>query len=81
MASFPLVTRIAPTPSGFLHLGNVYNFILTWWWARSQNGKLILRIDDADTSRLRVEYVEDIFVTLEWLGMDIDQGPSGVEQF
>ncbi len=77
----PLITRIAPTPSGFLHLGNAYNFILTWWLARANRGKLVLRIDDADTSRFRIEYLEDVFASLAWLGIDIDEGPSGVDQF
>ena len=54
-------TRISPTPSGFLHLGNALNFVYTWLMARSHNAKLILRIDDLDAPRMRSEYVEDIF--------------------
>lgn len=72
-----MITRIAPTPSGFLHMGNVFNFLLTWLWARSNQGKVLLRIDDADTERTRPAYVEDIFRTLDKLGMDWDIGPSG----
>lgn len=72
-----MITRIAPTPSGFLHQGNLFNFLLNWLWARANGGKVLLRIDDADTERKRMEYVEDIFRVLEWLGMDWDMGPSG----
>ncbi len=72
-----MITRIAPTPSGFLHPGNIFNFLLNWHWARSNNGKVLLRIDDADAERKRTEYVEDIFRVLDWLGIDWDLGPAG----
>lgn len=74
-------TRFAPTPSGFLHLGNVYNALACQKWAKENNGKLVLRIDDIDRARFRVEYLEDIFKTMDWLGIDFDEGPSGVEDF
>jgi len=67
--------RIAPTPSGFLHLGNAFNFILTATLARSKGGSLRLRIDDGDAARARPEYIEDIFETLHWLGIRWDEGP------
>lgn len=74
--------RMAPTPSGFLHLGNAYNFILTWLAARYQPGaKLLLRIDDLDADRKRPEYVQDIFDTLQWLGLDWDEGPRTADDF
>lgn len=69
-------SRIAPTPSGFLHEGNAFNFVLTWLWTRANNGRLRLRIDDLDAPRARPEYVEDIFRTLEWLGLDWEDGPQ-----
>lgn len=72
-----MITRLAPTPSGFLHPGNIFNFLLNWHWARTNGGKVLLRIDDADAERKRIEYVEDIFRVLEWLGLDWDIGPSG----
>ena len=72
-----LVTRIAPTPSGFLHVGNAVNMVLTHWLARAHGGRLLLRIDDFDTGRARPAYLEDVFRTLDWLGIDIDDGPSG----
>ncbi len=68
-------TRIAPTPSGLLHAGNAWSFLLTWLLARTQGGTVHLRIDDLDTARLREEYVEDIFASLQWLGLDWDTGP------
>ncbi|MEL7535372.1 MAG: glutamate--tRNA ligase family protein [Bacteroidota bacterium] len=74
-------SRIAPTPSGYLHIGNACNFLITWLWTRAENAPLFLRIDDLDRSRKRPEYVEDIFQTLKWLGLDWDEGPSGPEDF
>ena len=74
-------SRIAPSPSGLIHLGNAYNFILTWWWVRFEGGRLLLRIDDIDAGRTRDAYLEDIFRSLEWLGIGVDEGPSGVEDF
>ncbi|MEO0898693.1 MAG: glutamate--tRNA ligase family protein [Bacteroidota bacterium] len=74
-----VTSRIAPTPSGFLHQGNGLNFVLTWLITRLQAGKLILRIDDLDQSRVREEYLEDVFHTLDWLGIDWDKGPVHVE--
>lgn len=76
-----MITRLAPTPSGFLHKGNIFNFLLNWLWARANGGAVLLRIDDADTERKRKEYVEDIFFVLQQLGMDWDIGPSGPEDF
>ena len=76
-----VISRLAPTPSGYLHLGNAFNFLITWMFVRRNQGKLILRIDDADSTRARPQYVEDIFRTLEWLGIDWDIGPSGPDDF
>jgi len=74
-------TRIAPTPSGFLHTGNAVSFLLSYCLAKSGNGKLLLRIDDLDRERYRKEYVEDIFYALDWLGIHCDEGPSSVTDF
>lgn len=74
-------TRIAPTPSGFLHSGNGISFIITWALARKNGGKIVLRIDDLDAERMRPEYLDDIFYTLDWLGIDYDEGPQNVEDF
>ncbi|MGB3619382.1 MAG: glutamate--tRNA ligase family protein, partial [Catalinimonas sp.] len=77
----PVRSRLAPTPSGFLHLGNGVAFVLTWLLTRQQGGRLRLRIDDADDARRRDGYVEDIFAGLAWLGLDWDDGPTGSEDF
>lgn len=76
-----LKTRIAPTPSGYLHLGNALSFAITWALARQQNGTIILRIDDLDNARFRQEYLQDIFDTLHFMGLDYDEGPTDAEGF
>lgn len=75
------VSRIAPTPSGYLHIGNAANFLLTWLAVRRRGGRLLLRIDDLDRERCRPEYVDDVFTALEWLGIEPDSGPSGPADF
>ena len=71
-------TRIAPTPSGYLHHGNGFNFLLTYLLARLHSGWVYLRIDDGDATRSRDEFLEDIFFTLDWLGIEPDAGPGSV---
>lgn len=75
-----IVSRIAPTPSGFLHKGNAFNFLLTWLMVRKNEGILHLRIDDIDQARVRAEYLDDIFHSLTWLGITWDQGPQTREE-
>ena len=75
------VSRLAPTPSGFLHLGNAVNFLVTWAIVRSRKGRLHLRIDDMDGIRFRPDVLEDIFTSLDWLGLDWDTGPAGPDDF
>lgn len=76
-----IVGRLAPTPSGYLHLGNAVNFVLTWLLVRRAGGMLHLRIDDLDRARLRRPYLENIFRVIDWLGLDYDHGPSGPDDF
>ena len=76
-----ITSRIAPTPSGFLHAGNVYNFLLTYLFTRAFDGILYLRIDDYDLPRYRRQYVENIFRVLDMLGIDFDGRPGGVGEF
>lgn len=76
-----LRSRLAPTPSGYLHLGNGVNFVIAWLMVREAGGVLKLRIDDADCSRSRPEYIEDIFSQLDWLGITWDEGPVGPDDF
>lgn len=76
-----IITRFAPTPSGYLHMGNVWNLLLVEELARSQDGALWLRIDDLDRARYRRAYAEDIFRIADWLGVRFDGGPRHVRDF
>jgi glutamyl-tRNA synthetase len=73
--------RLAPTPSGFLHAGNALNFILNRIVARLHNGALLLRIDDLDADRKRPAYVQDVFDSLAWMGIEWENGPRSPEDF
>ncbi|HEX7691912.1 MAG TPA: glutamate--tRNA ligase family protein [Sediminibacterium sp.] len=68
-------TRIAPTPSGFLHIGNVLSFAITAWLAEQTGASVLLRVDDLDRERVREEYLEDIFDTLHFLDIPWQNGP------
>lgn len=74
-------TRIAPTPSGFLHLGNAMSFLITASLAKHHGAKILLRIDDIDKERVKKKYVEDIFKTLNFLGIDWDEGPRNYQEY
>ncbi|MEL6874682.1 MAG: tRNA glutamyl-Q(34) synthetase GluQRS, partial [Pseudomonadota bacterium] len=67
-----VVVRFAPSPNGLLHLGHAYAAVLAHDFARSQDGTLLLRIEDIDTQRCRDEYVEGILTDLDWLGLAFD---------
>ncbi len=74
-------TRLAPTPSGFLHLGNLYSFLVTKALAEKHGSKILLRIDDLDRERYKQEYVQDIFETLDFMEINYDQGPKDLQDF
>ena len=74
-------TRIAPTPSGYLHLGNAYSFLLTQTIALQTGAKILLRIDDLDEERTRALYIQDIFDTLDFLEIKYDEGPRDYGEF
>jgi glutamyl-tRNA synthetase len=74
-------TRIAPTPSGFLHLGNVLSFVITSALARKNAAKILLRIDDLDQARVNKQYIQDIFDTLNFLEIPWDEGPRNAKDF
>lgn len=74
-------TRLAPTPSGFLHLGNVLSFVTTARLAKAAGAKVLLRIDDLDRVRMEERFVRDIFETLEFLGVHWDEGPRDMQDF
>lgn len=65
-------TRFAPSPTGNLHLGSIKAALLPFWFARSKNGKFLLRIDDTDKERSKDEYEKEIFQTLKWMEIDYD---------
>ena len=73
-------TRIAPTPSGYLHLGNALSFQTTVALAQKTGAAVLLRIDDLDGERVRTEYVQDIFDTLRFLEIGWDEGPRNPEE-
>ncbi|MEP6656991.1 MAG: glutamate--tRNA ligase, partial [Betaproteobacteria bacterium] len=68
-------TRFAPSPTGFIHLGNIRSALFPWAFARGQHGVFILRIEDTDTERSTPEAVQAILGAMEWLGLDYDEGP------
>ena len=74
-------TRIAPTPSGFLHLGNVLSFAITAALAQKTGAEILLRIDDLDQARVSEQYLQDIFDTLNFLNIPWDEGPRTVAAF
>lgn len=80
MQDAPVISRLAPTPSGFLHRGNAANFALNARLAGSA-GRLYLRIDDLDRARFREEYLVDIFRIIEWLGITVTDGPGSPADF
>ncbi|MCH5278084.1 MAG: tRNA glutamyl-Q(34) synthetase GluQRS [Desulfovibrionaceae bacterium] len=72
----PLRGRLAPSPTGLLHLGNAWAFLLAWLAARAEGGRVILRMEDIDPARSRPEWAEGILRDLRWLGLDWDEGPG-----
>jgi glutamyl-tRNA synthetase len=76
-----LRSRLAPTPSGYIHFGNLLNFTKTWLITRALGGSLHLRIDDLDFLRYRPKYVIDILEVLQWIGITYDTGPKTIEEF
>ena len=68
-------TRFAPSPTGFLHLGNARAALFSWAYARHHGGKFVLRIEDTDLERSTEEAVQVILQSMAWLGLDYDEGP------
>ena len=71
-----VVTRFAPSPTGFMHVGGVRTALYAWLWARKNNGQFILRIEDTDKEREVEGSIEHIQKSLKWLGLNWDQGPD-----
>src|SRR5215831_5346203 len=70
------IGRLAPSPTGGLHLGHARTFLIAWLAARSAGGRVILRIEDIDASRVRPEAIGGAIDDLRWLGLDWDEGPD-----
>jgi len=68
-------TRFAPSPTGFIHLGNIRSALFPWAFARRHGGAFILRIEDTDTERSTPEATQAILDAMAWLGLDYDEGP------
>lgn len=73
--SSPVRTRFAPSPTGFIHLGNIRSALYPWAFARHHGGTFILRIEDTDVERSSQAAVDAIIEGMEWLGLDFDEGP------
>ena len=69
----PIVGRFAPTPSGRMHLGNVFAALIAWLSVRSRGGELVLRMEDLDTQRTSAEFAELLRRDLDWLGLNWDR--------
>ncbi len=68
--------RYAPSPTGYLHIGNARTALAAWLHTRSQNGEFVLRIEDLDSQRSKPKYIEANITELRWLGVDWDEGPD-----
>jgi glutamyl-tRNA synthetase len=69
------MTRLAPSPTGTLHMGNARTFLVNWAMARQSGWRIIMRIEDLDAQRVREGAAERLLDTLAWLGIDFDDGP------
>ncbi len=74
--SRPVVTRFAPSPTGYLHIGGARTALFNWLYARGRGGKFLLRIEDTDRARSTPEATEAILAGLRWLGLDWDGEPT-----
>ena len=71
----PIRVRFAPSPTGFLHIGGARTALFNWLFARHHGGTFILRIDDTDEARSTDESMQGIYDSMDWLGLDWDEGP------
>jgi len=72
----PIRTRFAPSPTGYMHIGGMRTALFNWLWARHNDGRFILRIDDTDLQRNVDEALEPILHAFRWLNLDWDEGPD-----
>jgi glutamyl-tRNA synthetase len=76
MLSTPPTGRLAPSPTGGLHLGHARTFLIAWLSVRSRGGRMIYRVEDLDATRARLPVIEEALVDPRWLGIDWDEGPD-----
>ena len=67
--------RFAPSPTGYLHIGGARTALYNWLWAKKTGGTFVLRVEDTDRARSTDESVEAIYAAMDWLGLDVDEGP------
>jgi glutamyl-tRNA synthetase len=72
----PVRVRIAPSPTGYFHVGSARTALFNWLFARHNDGKFIVRVEDTDRTRYNPEAVADAAASLRWLGLDWDEGPE-----
>lgn len=68
-----VVGRLAPSPTGELHLGHAFAFLIAWWSARQSGGRVVLRLEDLDAARSQVRFIDQCKTDLRWLGLDWDE--------
>ncbi|MGB9893573.1 MAG: glutamate--tRNA ligase, partial [Candidatus Saccharicenans sp.] len=68
--------RFAPSPTGYIHVGNARTALFNWLFARQKGGIFVLRVEDTDIERSREEYERNLIQDLRWLGLDWDEGPD-----
>ena len=76
MTDKPVRVRIAPSPTGYFHVGSARTALFNWLFARHHGGRFIVRVEDTDRSRYNPEAVSDVVTSLRWLGLDWDEGPE-----
>src|ERR1700679_1368154 len=70
-----VIGRLAPSPTGAQHVGNARTYLIAWLSARSQGGRVVLRIEDIDSPRVKPGSAEEALADLRWLGLDWDDAP------
>jgi len=73
MSTNPVITRFAPSPTGYLHLGHAYSALIGWTAAHETGGRFLLRIEDIDPTRCRDAYIADLMEDLAWLGLNWEE--------
>ena len=76
MSTSPLIGRLAPSPTGAQHVGNARTYLIAWLSLRSRGGRVILRMEDIDSPRVKPWAAQQVIDDLRWLGLDWDEGPD-----